>query len=125
MVNEETLIQNDIKFSIGRRSDTTCWRNNTGELKDSSGRRVKFGLCEGSSDLVLLVTIKVTPEMVGKDIGVFGALEVKTPTGKPTAEQLNFIRHVNDRGGIGFIARSVDEASNKLNEAIARMQAAA
>jgi hypothetical protein len=48
--------------------------------------------------------------MVGKTIGVFVALEVKTPKGKPTDEQINFIQRVCDLGGFAGVARSVEEA---------------
>jgi hypothetical protein len=88
------------------------WRNNTGAIKDQTGRLVRFGLCTGSSDLIGILPITITPEMIGKRIGVFVALEVKTPKGKPTEEQINFIQRVRELGGFAGVARSVDEALN-------------
>ncbi len=91
------------------------FRNNTGAIKDAEGRLVRFGLCKGSSDLIGLKPITITPEMVGKKIAAFVAIEVKTPTGKPTAEQLHFIDRVKAFGGIAGIARSVEDAINLTN----------
>ena len=82
------------------------FRNNSGYLRDIRGQYVHFGLCTGSSDLVGIVPPS----------GRFLAIEVKTPTGVATKEQLSFLRMVNESGGIGFIARSVEEAIEKLKQ---------
>jgi hypothetical protein len=86
------------------------WRNNTGAIKDETGRLVRFGLCTGSSDLIGIRPITITADMVGTRVGVFTAIEVKTPKGKPTVEQINFIQHVKGLGGIAGVARSVGDA---------------
>lgn len=80
-----------------------------------NGRRVQFGLCPGSSDLIGWRTITVTPEMVGKRLALFLALEVKTPTGAATMEQINFIAAVRKSGGLAGIVRSVDDAISVCN----------
>lgn len=85
------------------------FRNNTGAIKDSEGRLVRFGLCKGSSDLIGFKPVTVTPDMVGKTVAVFVAVEVKTPNGKATPEQVNFVNRVKEHGGIAGIARSVDD----------------
>lgn len=41
--------------------------------------------------------------------GQFGAIEVKRPGNHPTPEQLDFIREVVKRGGIGIVAYSLDD----------------
>lgn len=38
------------------------------------------------------------------------AIEVKKPKGKATEEQLKFLADFRDRGGMGFIAHSLEEA---------------
>jgi hypothetical protein len=86
------------------------WRNNTGAIKDSEGRLVRFGLCNGSSDIIGITPVTITADMIGKRMGIFTAIEVKTPKGKPTDEQLNFIDRVKDLGGIAGVARSVEDA---------------
>ena len=47
--------------------------------------------------------------------GRFIAVEVKRPGGNATPEQLQFIREVQEAGGIGFIADSVDVVVERLN----------
>lgn len=42
------------------------------------------------------------------------AIELKSPTGKATPDQIRFIQNVNDAGGIGFVAKSIDEVINGL-----------
>ena len=89
-------------------------RNNCGALKDATGRLVRFGLGTGTSDLIGWTTVTVTPAMVGIKIAVFTALEVKTKSGTPTQEQLDFIALVNNMGGNAAIVRSVEEAGRVL-----------
>lgn len=82
-------------------SEAGCliFRNNVGVLKNAAGIPIRFGLAVGSSDL-----IGIAPG------GRFLAVEIKTPTGKATTEQLRFIEAVRARGGIAGIARSPAEA---------------
>lgn len=73
-------------------------------------RRVIFGLAPGSSDLIGLRSVEITPDMVGQRVAIFCAVEVKSKTGRPTDEQSAFIKTVNYLGGRAGIARSEDEA---------------
>lgn len=112
-INPETPLVKRIQVaasSIGCR----LFRNNVGSLKDRNGTWVTYGLCTGSSDLIGWIPVKVTQEMVGKTISIFLALEVKTPTGKLTAEQQNFLSIVTQAGGISFVATSEEEATRIL-----------
>ena len=88
-------------------SEAGCliFRNNVGVLKNAAGIPIRFGLAVGSSDL-----IGIAPG------GRFLAVEIKTPTGKATPEQLRFIEAVRARGGIAGIARSPAEALALLAE---------
>jgi hypothetical protein len=70
---------------------------------------VRYGLCKGSSDLIGWRSTTITPEMVGQQLAVFTAIEVKD-RGTPTPEQLHFIAQVQAAGGLAGVARSVDEA---------------
>ena len=85
------------------------FRNNVGQAKTEDGQFIRFGLCPGSSDLIGFKTKTITPEMVGKQIAVFTALEVKTERGRVTAEQQNFINMVQNAGGYAFVCRSESE----------------
>ena len=92
------------------------FRNNVGVLQDRFGQYVAYGLCPGSSDLIGWTPLEITPEMVGKKLAVFTAIEVKTKEGRSTVEQDQFLKVVEAAGGIGFIARSTEEALAKLKE---------
>lgn len=88
------------------------FRNNCGTLKDKDGRWVKYGVANpGGSDLIGWKSIIITPEMVGKTVAVFTAIEVKTPTGRMDREgkQQHFLDAVNAAGGIGKCVRDVRE----------------
>ena len=90
------------------------FRNQVGKYKLSNGNWLSYGLGPGSSDLIGFSVTQITPSMVGRRVAIFLAVEVKTPKGKVSPQQENFIRVVNLSGGIGFIARSVEEATTKL-----------
>lgn len=106
--SDELAVQNAIRLDLGR-GPVRLWRNNTGALKDPSGRLVRYGLCQGSSDLIGLRAITITPDMVGQTVAVFAAIEVKD-RGRPTPEQLAFIDAVTNLGGLAGVARSTDDA---------------
>jgi hypothetical protein len=107
---KETNIQRLIQLELSKCGVLT-FRNNVGVLKNTAGIPIKFGVGNpGGSDLIGIVPTVVTPEMVGNTVGIFAAIEVKTPTGKPTKEQLNFIEVVLKNGGIAGICRSPTDA---------------
>jgi hypothetical protein len=111
MANDETTLQQHIRLALGTRCDLRLFRNNTGTLPDPrTGRPVQFGLARGSADLIGLRTVTITPEMVGQQVAVFTSIEVKTPTGRATPEQQNWLHMVRRAGGIAGIARSVRDA---------------
>jgi hypothetical protein len=75
---------------------------------------VRFGLCKGSSDLIGLRSLEITPEMVGQRLAQFVALEVKTASGVVSPEQRAFLRFVQELGGVAAVYRSVEEAEQLL-----------
>lgn len=65
----------------------------------------------GASDLNGWTTITVTPEMVGKKVAVFTAIETKaTNGGKKREGQINFCEQVTQAGGIAGFASSPEVA---------------
>lgn len=52
--------------------------------------------------------------MVGTQVAIFTAVEVKTDSGRASSAQLNFISRVRECGGIAGIARNPDEARNLI-----------
>ncbi len=99
------------------------WRNNSGMLYNSMGTPVRFGLGNDSSkknevmkssDRIGPTPIIITREMVGRKIGVFTAVEVKSEDWKWTGTdreiaQNNFINMVLQAGGFAGFANTVDE----------------
>ena len=110
----EHEIQQRIRLACGR-GTVRLWRNNTGALVDQQGRFVRFGLCKGSSDLIGLRSLEITPEMVGQRVAQFVALEVKTVNGTVSTEQRAFLQLVQQLGGLGAVCRSIEEARTVLD----------
>lgn len=94
------------------------WRNNSGAGKiitdKGESRFIRWGLANDSealnkrlksSDLIGIVPVTITPDMVGKTIGVFGAVEIKdvgwryNPNNEREVAQLAFIELVRTLGG--------------------------
>jgi len=128
----ESKIMHDIHLAIGKLApQTRLFRNNVGQGWVGAARRIAkrmivellpgdivlkkarplhAGLCEGSSDLIGWTVVTVTPDMVGKPVAVFTAIEIKTNKGRATKGQNNFIARIREAGGIAGIARTPDEA---------------
>jgi hypothetical protein len=106
----------DILLKVGGKKHVRLFRNNVGFAQTSTGSFIKFGLCPGSSDLIGITKVKITKDMVGQEIGVFTAIEVKDKKGRLSKIQQNFIRVIKLFGGIAGVAKSVEEAE-ELTEA--------
>jgi hypothetical protein len=98
-MSEKNLMQRIRK--LAPKYNCILLRNNVGHTITCDGRRIVFGLCKGSSDLIGW-TIK-------NSIAVFTAIELKTTTGRASKEQLLFIDAVNKAGGIAGIVRSEED----------------
>ena len=109
----EHEIQQRIRLACGH-GPVRLWRNNSGALVDQQGRLVRFGLCKGSSDLIGLRTLEITPALVGQSIAQFVALEIKTARGDVRPEQRAFLQLVEQLGGLAAICRSVEAAEQAL-----------
>ncbi len=82
------------------------FRNNVGLTPaDPAGRRVRYGLCRGSSDLVGWLPTTVTQDDVGRTLAVFAAVEVKTPEGLLSVTQRRFLAAVQAAGGVALVVR--------------------
>jgi len=120
-MKSESEVQQEIRLTSPKYK-VNLLRNNQGAFKDDTGRLVRFGLgnespnqAYRSSDLIGFTEITITPEMVGKKIAVFTAVEVKKENWKPDykdqreTHQRNFIDWVKSKGGIAGMVKSVDE----------------
>lgn len=80
-----------------------------GERVITQPRPVEFGLVKGAGDGIGWNSIKITQDMVGKRVAVFLSIETKAVNGRVKEEQLNWLRAVNDAGGIALIIRDPDQ----------------
>lgn len=116
-MSETNSIVQPIRLALSR-GPCRLFRNNVGSLPDKNGRWVSYGLFPGSGDLIGWRTVRITPDMVGRDIAQFVSVECKRPgarTDKKRAEdQANWRKAVNDAGGTGVQVTSVDEAAHAL-----------
>jgi hypothetical protein len=77
-----------------------------GDVVIRQGRPLHAGLCVGSSDLIGYRRVDGVAQLV--------ALEVKSATGRPTAQQTQFLNHITSAGGCAGVVRSVDDAHTVL-----------
>lgn len=84
-----------------------CWRNQSAGVFDVTN--MKFRARTGVGD------IKGTSDILGLlDDGTMLAIEVKTEKGRVSREQNEFINNVVSRGGVAFVARSLQDAQEKF-----------
>lgn len=127
MSNQETIIQNKIRLALAK-SGATTFRNSVGQgwtgktvdqgqgyITLATPRPLVAGLCVGSSDVIGWKPVTITPEMVGQTVAVFVAMEIKTPVGRASAEQLKFIAAAKKAGSITGFPTSPDEAIRLLS----------
>ena len=115
----ETILQNRIIRAIGTRSDLRVWRNSPGGAW-RQGRFVKFGIA-GQADLtgiIPLTQVLVCPhcgrELSTPPVGVRTEIEVKTPTGRQSADQKSFQAMIERFHGIYIVARSPEDVLQQL-----------
>lgn len=101
--SEHDILNEILRWLADNRPDILVWRNTVGVFHTVDiGRTMRVGL-PGSSDL-----IGVLPD------GRFLGIEVKTATGAERKNQLSFRRAVTKRGGVCFVARSVEDVRREL-----------
>lgn len=116
----------------GSEANVVLMRNNRGAFEDKKSKRwIFFGLAHvrpdkkkepgwRSVDYIFIKPTLITPEMVGRTIGVFGCVEMKeegwkfNPKDDREQGQLNFINWVLKRGGIAGFVNSIDSFKKLL-----------
>lgn len=127
-MSNESVVQQQVRLALAR-VGAQVWRNNTGACTDDTGRLIRYGLANESaqlnaviksSDLIGVVPVTITPDMVGKTVGVFAAVECKrpgwhlTPGDKRGQAQQRFIDLVRQVGGMGGFAADVSDLATIL-----------
>ena len=111
MATAESNIVNEIMKAVSPRG-VRLWKNVRGMFFTLDGaRKVCAGLqAPGASDLIGFTPVVITPDMVGRTVAVFTAVEAKTATGRASPEQAHYIDFVLKNGGLAGIARSPEDA---------------
>lgn len=128
-MKDESQVQQEIQIEA-MHDKCTLMRNNTGACVDQTGRLVRYGIGNiskrhsdsfKSSDLIGITKTVITPDMVGKTIGVFTAIEVKRESwnkdkklDKREIAQNNFIKWVKANGGFAGFANCVEDLKEIL-----------
>ena len=112
----EYIVQREIlEYLHTPRLKDVCyvWRNqSTGVFDPISGTfRMNKGLgrINGVSDILGILGSAVIGADGSLGLGRLLAIEVKSTKGKATSDQLAFLLHISNRGGLGFIARCVED----------------
>lgn len=94
-------------LAVGTRPDVIVWKQPVGLFRalEDPERKVLVGT-PGQSDAMAVVAVTITPEMVGKTIGVAVAPEFKTATGKQSERQRLWQAAFESRGGVYRLVRS-------------------
>ena len=110
-------VNQDIRAMSRSRPDVQLWRNNRGEVVLGDGKRLRYGVGpNGAADWIGYVTITVTPDMVGKQVAVFTAVEAKRPGKGARPDQQEFIERIRAAGGRAGVATSADEAGRVCDD---------
>lgn len=121
----ETAILRAVHLAAGGLPGVRLFRNQVGQgvagqvvgrpgpgLLLVRGNPVTMGLCKGSADLIGWRSLTITPDMAGRSMAQFVALEVKTETGRLSTEQRQFLAVIEQAGGLAAVVRSADEAGS-------------
>lgn len=110
MADSESVILKRVMLALSK-AGAKIFRNNVGFATYPNGAVVKYGVCNpGGSDIIGFTPVTITPDMVGKQVAIFTAIECKTEKGKLRPEQTNFLNAVKKAGGYAGVATSEQEA---------------
>ena len=129
-MQQEHDIQNAIRLHVSQHGLATLFRGNVGQAytgnpaditKKPDGtviiknaRPFKSGLPMGWPDLFGFRLTEITPEMVGKELPVFCAIEVKRPGKHPTEVQENCLGYLKNNSCLAGVATSTEDAERIL-----------
>jgi hypothetical protein len=109
--NAETrTVQNPALLAVGARPDVLIWRQQSGLFRqfEPPHSPVRVGT-PGMADSMAVVAVTITPEMVGRTVGVAVAPEFKTTRGTQSERQADWQRAFEQRGGVYRLVRSEAE----------------
>lgn len=104
----EKDIENAILEYLNLLPNTKAWKNQSVGIYDPVKKIYRMN--KGA------YTARGTSDIIGICNGVMLCIEVKTPKGKPTKLQLEFLSAMEQYGALAMIARSVDDVKYALAE---------
>ena len=131
-MTKEHDLQNEIRLHVAREHLGTLFRANVGQGWTGKVQRMHLtpdtntillinprpfstGLPVGFPDLFGFVPVTITPDMVGRQVAVFAAVEVKQKHGRVSSRQQAMLGFLQAQGARAGIARSVDDAARILS----------
>lgn len=99
------IFEKDIQRSIIdylRLKGVLCWKNSTG------------GIYKKSTDSYIPSQSVGAPDIFALDEGTFYGIEVKRPGGKLSDKQSEFLRKIEENGGVAIVATSIDDVAKHL-----------
>jgi hypothetical protein len=110
----------DLRPLLAGERDTRLFRFQCGEYKLADNRGYIHVGVPGMSDFLGWHTVRITPEMVGRFVPVFTAIETKRLGGHTAKQrlekQISFIATVRSHGGFAGFAFSAEQAREILNQ---------
>lgn len=102
--------QNPALLAVGARPDVLIWRQQVGLFRafHNPERVVHVGQ-PGMSDAGAIVRVTITPDMVGRTVGIAVQPEFKTAMGRQREAQERWQAAVEQRGGVYQLVRSPAE----------------
>jgi hypothetical protein len=92
----------------------------SGDVVIRHARALHAGLCKGSADTIGWTPITITEEMLGRKLAIFTAVEMKDDKGIVSQEQIDFIKSIQNDGGLACIAWSVEDGVELLQANVLR-----
>jgi hypothetical protein len=109
--NPESILSDAIRLALSADGRSVMWRNSTG-LATINGHKIRYGLAVGSGDFVGFLTNEAGPRT-----GAYLELEIKTPRGVSSKDQLMRADLVRRMGGFYAVVRSVEDAIAAIDRA--------
>lgn len=117
MANKETNIQNLSLLAVGKNPTVLAWRQHVGRYRHLHQQNTIVTIGKpGMPDSMMVVAVTITPEMVGRTVGVAVAAEFKAATGRQEAKQKAWQRAMEARGGVYRLVRSPEEMTALVDD---------
>ena len=111
-MSEQNILAQIIKAAAPK---TRLFREHSGVYFNRNGTRITIGF-KGKPDAVGLTVLTITPEMVGKSVAVYTAIEAKKPGGSTSQAQKKVIEVLKKLGAIAGICYSIQDFNDLLDE---------